>query len=201
MEYHSIPITTDSYIAGNSAYLYCLAAAEATTDQVTMFKPHMSTVTFRYDAAVFRQQGVKYGVNKRTLSTFEDNYPSPLALTSNFIVMMSPKAWLFLNEWFIKDNLPTRTRTTYTRVYLYFYYWIIALHCQFIRPFLFIKSDLAINKNVLSEAINWLCGHKLLFHSTYTFNNEENRARTYYIPTGLWPENVSERLIERRRVE
>ena len=96
MEYHSIPITTDSYVAGNSAYLYCLAAAEATTDQVTMFKPHMSTVTFRYDSAVFRQQGVKYGVTKRTLSTFENTYPSPLALTSNFIVMMSPKPGFFL---------------------------------------------------------------------------------------------------------
>lgn len=200
MEYHSIPITKQSYCSDSSAYLYCLAAAEATTDQVTMFKSQTSSVTFRYNIATMYQQGLQYGVSRKTLSRFVDACGSTILLTDNFIVMMSPKAWLFLNEWFINDDLPTRTRTTYTRVYLYFYYWIIALHCQFIRPFLFIKSDLAIDGNKLTEAINWLCGHKLLFHSTYTFNNEENRARTYYIPPGLWPENVSERLIEQRRI-
>ena len=186
MAYHSIPITKESYLSGKSAYLYCLAAAEAMIDQRTEFSPHLSMVSFLYDSAVFFFFFFKYGVTKRTLSTFEDVYFSPITLTSNFIVMMSPKAWLFLNEWFLKDNLPTRTRTTYTRVYLYFYYWTIAhRRGQYSRPFNQIVADLAIRNNNLTEAINWLCGHKLLFHSTYTFNNEETRARTYYLPMGL----------------
>ena len=192
MAYHSIPITKESYLSGNSAYLYCLAAAEATIDQQTEFSPHLSIVSFLYDSAVFRQRGVKYGISKQTLNRFEDAFFSPITLTSNFIVMMSPKAWLFLNEWFIKDNLPTRTRTTYTRVFLYFYYWTIAhRHGQYSRPFTQIVADLAITHDKLTEAINWLCGHKLLFHSTYMFNNEETRARTYYLPMGLWPDNFN----------
>lgn len=190
MNYHSIPITKESYLSGQSAYLYCLAAAEATLDQQIDFSPHLSMVSFLYDSAVFRQRGVQYGISKQTLNRFEDTFFSPITLTSNFIVMMSPKAWLFLNEWFIKEKLPTRTRTTYTRVYLYFYYWTVAhRRGQYSRPFNQIVADLAIRNNNLTEAINWLCGHKLLFHSTYTFNNEETRARTYYLPMGLWPDN------------
>lgn len=192
MNYHSIPITKESYLSGNSAYLYCLAAAEATIDQRTDFSPHLSMVSFLYDSAVLRQRGVKYGISKSTLNRFEDTFFSPITLTSNFIVMMSPKAWLFLNEWFIKDGLPTRTRTTYTRVYLYFYYWAVAhRRGQYSRPFNQIVADLSIRNNNLTEAINWLCGHKLLFHSTYTFNNEETRARTYYLPMGLWPDGFN----------
>ena len=191
MKYHFIPITKESCLSGNSAYLYCLAAAESMIDYQATFVSPVATISFLYDSAIFRQQGVKYGVTTRTLSTFEDTYSSPITVNSNFIVMMSPKAWLFLNEWFIKDNLPTRTRTTYTRVYLYFYYWIIAMHGSYSRPFTQIVADLAITHDKLTEATDWLCGHKLLFHSTYTFNNKENRTRTYYLSMGLWPDNFN----------
>ena len=89
MAYHSIPITKESYLSGKSAYLYCLAAAEAMTDQRTEFSPHLSMVSFLYDPAVLRQRGVKYGISKQTLNRFEDTFFSPITVTSNFIVMIS----------------------------------------------------------------------------------------------------------------
>ena len=202
MEYYTIPIIKESYLPGNSAYLYGIAAAEAALDQGTVFnKARLSTVVFQYDSAVFRRKGVDYGVSKQTLNRFEDTYPTPVMLTSDFIVMMSSKAWLCLNEWFLKDNLPTRTRSTYTRVYFYFYYWITAHHGQYMRPFVQIVADISINKNKLTEAIDWLCGHKLLCHTNYTFNNRENRARIFFLPVALWPDILNERLIEQRRIE
>lgn len=201
MEYFSIPIIKESYLPGNSAYLYCIAAAEATFDQGTFFnKGHLSTFAFQYDVIVFRQQGVKYGVSKQTLSRFKSAYHSPVALHSNFVAMMPPKAWLCLNGWFLKDDLPTRTRTTYTRVYLYFYYWITAHQGQYVRPFTQIVADISINKNTLTSAINWLCGHKLLCHTNYTFNNDENRARMFFLPAALWPDILNEHLIEQKRI-
>ena len=71
MEYHTIPIIKESYLPGNSAYLYGIAAAEAALDQGTLFnKARLSTVVFQYDSAVFRRKGVDYGVSKQTLSRF-----------------------------------------------------------------------------------------------------------------------------------
>lgn len=192
---NSIPICPRVYANGAQSYLYCIAAAASDASLVTYFTPGESEVVFKYNTVLFRSSCMQRHITHPTWYKFEQTYPSPVKISHKFIVLMPHKVWMVLDEWFKKDQLPTRTRTTYTRIFFYFYYWITIYRGRFSRPLANMVGDLRMNNTYISEAIEWLVSHQLLCRTTYAFNNEESRSRMYYLPRQLWPAILEDELI------
>ena len=194
-ENSQIPICPSVYANGAQSYLYCIAAAEANGLVTPYFMRGKSEAVLKYDVTAFRSSCIQRNISRPTCRKFEQTYPSPINLSHKFIVLMPRKVWMVLDEWFKKEELPTRTRTTYTRIFFYFYYWITIYRGQFSRPLANMVGDLRMNNVVISEAINWLTSHNLLCRTSYQFNSEENRARLYFLPRMLWPDILEDELI------
>lgn len=193
--HNPVPICPSVYANGAQSYLYCIATADASTSFNPYFAPGKSEVVFKYDTILFRSNCAQRGISRPTQCKFEQTYPSPSSISHKFIVLMPHKVWTVLDEWFKKEKLPTRTRTTYTRIFFYFYYWITIYRGRFSRPLANMVGDLRMNNTYISDAIEWLVSHQLLCRTTYAFNNEENRSRVYYLPRQLWPAILEDELI------